>query len=189
MGKKHGMLITLENSIKQFAGEEVMKKIMEGSEGIFEKTDAKKKARWMKGAMERLDRLTDEGTKLKIMENCGYNCAKINKRAIEEAVARRRKFKTADEFVEAEQKKPTKGTRLVREGNVLYQYYTPQSYGVRCYCEMVAAAEGEISPTYCHCSKGFVKKLWEAVLEKPVDVEFIQSVISGANECKFAVHI
>jgi predicted hydrocarbon binding protein len=175
MGKKHGMLTALEKIIEQFAGEEVMKKVMEGSEGIFEKTDAKKKASWMKGAMERLDMLVDEGTRFKIMENCGYNCAKMNRGAIEEAVA--------------EQKKPMKGTRLVREGNVLYQYYTPQSYGVRCYCEMVAAAEGEVSPTYCHCSKGFVKKLWEAVLEKPVDVELIQSVISGANECKFAIHL
>ena len=136
-----------------------------------------------------LDKLIDEGTKFKIMENCGYNCAKMNKGAIEEVVAKRKKFKTSDEFIEAEQKNPLKGTRLVREGDVLYQYYTPQSYGVRCYCEMVTAAEGEVSPTYCHCSKGFIKKLWEAVLEKPVDIDFIQSAISGANECKFAIHI
>ena len=189
MEKKHGMLIALEMIITEFAGEEVMKKVMDGSEDIFEKTDAKKKASWMKGAMERLDRLVDEATKFKIMENCGFNCAKMNKSAIEEAVARRRKFRTADEFMEAEEKNPAKGTKLVRDGNVLYQYYTPQSYGVRCYCEMVAAAEGEVSQTYCHCSKGFVKKLWEAVLEKPVDVELVQSVISGAKECKFAIHI
>ena len=63
------------------------------------------------------------------MENCGYNCAEMNKGAIEEAVARREKFKTADEFIEAEQKNPMKGTGLVRKGNVLYQYYTPQSLG------------------------------------------------------------
>lgn len=189
MGKKHGMLVALEKIIEQVAGEEVAKKVMEGSEGILEKTDAKKKATWMMGAMERLDKLVDEATRFRIMENCGYNCAKMNKGAIEEAVARRKKFKTVDEFIEAEQKNPTKGTRLAREGNVLYQYYTPQSYGVRCYCEMVAAAEGEVSPTYCRCSKGFVKTLWETVLEKPVDVEFVQSAISGANECKFAIHI
>jgi len=187
--KKHGMLAELEKIIEQFSGEEVMKNVMKGSEDIFEKTDAKKKASWMKGAMERLDKLVDEGTRFRIMENCGYNCAKMNSRALEEAVARRKKFKTTDGFIEAEQKTPAKGTRLSREGNILYQYYTPQSYGVKCYCEMVQAAEGQVSPTYCHCSKGFVKKLWEAVLEKPVDVELIQSAISGASECKFAIHI
>jgi len=189
MGKKHGMLIALEKIIEQHAGEEVMKKIMEESEGITEKTDPKKKASWMKSAIERLDELADEETKFRIMENCGYNCARMNSKAIEQALAKRKKFKTVDEFLEAEQKKPMKGTRLVREGKTLYQYYTPQSYGVRCYCEMIAAAEGRVSPTYCHCSKGFVKKLWEDVLEKPVKVDFIQSVISGAKECKFAIHI
>jgi hypothetical protein len=60
MGKKHEMLIALAKFIEQFAGEEAMKKVMEGSEGIFEKTDAKKKARWMKGAMERLDELVNK---------------------------------------------------------------------------------------------------------------------------------
>jgi predicted hydrocarbon binding protein len=189
MGKKHGMLIALEKIIERFAGEEVMKKVMEKSAEITEKTDAEKKASWMKGAMERLDQLVDEETKFRIMGNCGFNCAEMNRGAIEEAVARRKKFKTVDQFLEAEQKKPMKGTRLVREGSLLYQYYTPQSFGVRCYCEMVAAAEGIVSPTYCHCSKGFVMKLWEAVLERPVDVEFVQSVISAAEECKFIIHL
>jgi hypothetical protein len=45
----------------------------------------------------------------------------MNKGAMEEAVARGEKFKTVDEFIEAEQKNPMKGTGLVREGKVLYQ--------------------------------------------------------------------
>jgi len=187
--KKHGMLITLEKNVERFAGREVMKKVMEGSEEITEKTDRKEKANWMKGAMERLDALVDEETRFEIMENCGYKCSEINNKVIERAKARRKKYKTNDEFLEAEQRKPMKGTRFVREGNILYQYYTPKSFRVKCYCGMVQAAEGEISRTYCHCSKGFVKKLWEAVLERPLEVEFIQSVISGANECKFAIHL
>lgn len=71
MGKKHGILIALEKIIEQHAGEEVTKKVMKGSETIFEKTDDKKKASWMKGAMERLDKLVDEETRFRIMENCG----------------------------------------------------------------------------------------------------------------------
>ena len=40
------MLIVLEAIIEQFAGEDVMKKVMEGSEDIVDKTDAKRKASW-----------------------------------------------------------------------------------------------------------------------------------------------
>lgn len=192
MGKmeKHGAIREMEEIIDRFAGETIMKKVMLGSEEMTEQMDGSEEiARWVKGAMDRLDALVDERTRVQIMENCGYKCAEMNHGAIDEAVARRRKFKNVDEFLEAEQRNPTKGTRLVREGDVLYQFYMPQSLGVRCFCSLVNATEGKMSLTYCHCSKGFVKKLWESVLERPVKVELIQSVVSGAEECKFAIYL
>jgi predicted hydrocarbon binding protein len=62
---------------------------------------------------------------------------------------------------------------------------------MRCYCGLLRALpEGEtVSKTYCNCSKGFVEKYWEAVLQKPVKVDVLQSAVSGASECKFAIHI
>ncbi len=195
MGKieKHGMLQTLEGNVTRFAGEAVSGKVMDGSERLTEKTDKRKIAEWVKGAMERLDALVDEKMRIQIMENCGYNCAKVNGKVIELAKARRGKFRNVDEFLEAEQQKPMKGTRLVREGNVLYQYYAPQTFTrpMRCYCSLLRGlpAEEKVSLTYCYCSKGFVEKFWESVLGRSVKVELLQSVVSGASECKFAVHI
>jgi len=188
--EKHGALRALEGVIGHFAGEAIKKKVMEGSEEMTEQMDGSKEiAKWVKGAMDRLDALVDERTRIQIMENCGYKCAEMNSEAIEKAKAKRKKYKNADEFLEAEQQNPTEGTRLVRKGDVLYQFYTPRSFGVKCYCSLVNAIEENMSLTYCHCSKGFVKKLWEAVLERPVEVELLQSVVSGAQECKFAIHI
>ena len=109
--------------------------------------------------MDRLDALVDERTRIEIMENCGYKCAEMNSGAIEQAKAKRKKYENVDEFLEAEQQNPTKGTRLVREGDVLYQFYTPRALGVKCFCSLVNATEEKVSLTYCHCSKGFVKKL------------------------------
>ena len=193
---KHGMLLAMEKCVEHFAGKTIATKVMEGSEQITEKTDKRKIAEWVKGAMERLDALVDERTRVQIMKNCGYNCAEVNRRVIERAVARRKKYKSVDEFLEAEQRKPMKGTRLAREGNILYQFYTPQEYTrpkglIRCYCDLVSGlpAEDKISITYCNCSKGFVEKFWESVLERPVEVDLIQSAVSGAKECKFAIHL
>ena len=194
MGKmeKHGALRALEGIIERFAGEAMRKQVMEGSEEITEQMDDSEEiAKWVKGAMDRLDALVGERTRIQIMENCGYKCAETNSGAIDDAIAKRRKYKNVDEFLEAEQQNPMKGTKLVREGNILYQIYRPQELGVRCYCSLVRGlpADENLSLTYCHCSKGFVKKLWEAVLERPVEVELVQSVISGAEECKFAIHL
>ncbi len=190
---KHGALVAMENCIEQTAGKAIAAKVMEGSEAITEKTDKTKIAHWVKSAVERLDALVDEKSRVQIMQNCGYNCAKKNSRVIERAVARRKKFSNLDAFLEAELKSPQKGTRLELEGKVLYQFYTPQAFTrpMRCYCGLFRGLPNDetVSKTYCNCSKGFVEKYWETVLQKPVRVDLLQSAISGAKECKFAIHL
>lgn len=187
------MIREIGKNLDRFAGEAIRKKVMEGSEQITATSSKSKIANWVKGVMERLDTLVDEKTRIQVMENCGYSCAVVNKRVMEKAKARRKKYKSIDEFLEAEQRNPMTGTRLVREGDVMYQFYTPHSYTrpMRCYCSLLRGlpADERISLTYCHCSKGFVKKFWEGVLERPVKVELIQSVVSGAQECKFAIYL
>ena len=194
MGKTDiGMIREIGHNIERFAGEEIKKKVMKGSEHITVNSSKKKIAEWVKNAIDRLDSLVDEKTRNQIMENCGYNCALVNKRIIEKAKARRKKYKNINEFLEAEQRNPMPGTRLIREGNVIYLFYIPQSYTkpMRCYCSLLKGLPDDetVSLTYCHCAKGFVKKFWETILERPVKVELIQSVVSGAAECKFAIYL
>jgi len=85
------------------------------------------------------------------------------------------------------------GTRLERQGNIVYQFYTPQSYTrpVRCYCGLLRGLPDDetVSLTYCHCSKGFVERVWEAVVGRHVKVELLQSVVHRDKECKFAIHL
>jgi hypothetical protein len=106
---KHGMLVAMENCVEHVAGKTVASKVMQGSEQITEKTDKVKTAQWVKGAMERLDALVDEKSCVEIMQNCGYNCAKKNRKVIERTVARRKKFSNAQAFLEAEAKNPPEG--------------------------------------------------------------------------------
>lgn len=187
------MIKELGKSIERTTGKTVSKTVMQGSEQLTKSSTKDKIALWVRDAIRRLDSSVDEKTRIQIMENCGRNCASMNKRVIESAKTRRKKFKDLDTFIEAEQRKPMKGTRLCREGNILYQYYTPQAFTqpMRCYCSLLRGLPEDttISLTYCHCSKAFVQKLWESVLEQPVKVDLLQSVVSGDSECKFAIHL
>jgi len=194
MGKMDiDMIKEIGGNVERFAEKTIRNRVMEGSEQISPSTSKSKIAKWVKEAMDKLDTLVDEKTRFQIMENCGYNCSVVNKRVIEKAKARRNKYKSINEFLEAEQRNPMTGTRLERNGNFLYQFYMPQLYTrpMRCYCSLLRGlpADEKVSLTYCHCSKGFVKKFWEGVLERPVKVELIESVVSGAPECKFAIHL
>jgi hypothetical protein len=192
MGKDDvGPIKELGVLVGRFAGEEARETIMAGSEGIAD-ASAAEVATWLKGAMDRLDTQVDEATRMQVMENLGFNCAEVNRSHISRMVAKRNKFATLEEFLAAEEQKPTRGTRLLREGDVVYQYYDPRSsYKVRCFCSLWRglAPDENASPTWCHCSRGFVTKLWEAYLGRPVKVELVECCISGAEECKFAVHL
>lgn len=187
------MIKELGKTVERIAGKTVNEKVMQGSENLTKSSSKDKIALWLKDAMSRLNSSVDNVTSIEIMESCGRNCASINKRLIESAKKRRKKFKDIDIFLIAEQQKPMKGTRLLRDGNILYQYYTPQSFTppMRCFCSLLRGLpkDTSVSLTYCHCSKAFVKKLWESVLERSVKVELLQSVVFGDSECKFAIHI
>ncbi len=179
-------------TIERIAGKTVSNKVMQDFEDVTKSSSKEDIALWVRDAIHRLDSTVDQQTRIQIMEDCGRNCAAINKRVIESMKKRRKKYNDLDAFLEAEQKKPMKGTRLSRDADTLYQYYTPHSFTtpMRCYCSLLRGLpkEATISRTYCHCSKAFVQKLWESVLGQPVKVDLLQSVVSGDSECKFAVH-
>jgi predicted hydrocarbon binding protein len=61
---------------------------------------------------------------------------------------------------------------------------------VYCHCPRVrdALQMGEtISPTYCYCGAGFYKGVWEEILQRPVDVEVIKTVLKGDDVCEIAI--
>jgi hypothetical protein len=127
------------------------------------------------------------------MLTCGYNCIALNRRPMETAGARRRKFPTEEAFLEAEVQKPPKGFCFEKKGNILIQYYTPRAFGrgMRCFCALMRGLPEGVnsSRTYCQCSRGFVEKYWEGTLGRVVHVELGPTAISGADECKFTIHL
>ena len=194
MGKKEiGAIEALGKNVGKFAGKALKAKIMAGSEKITAKTSPEELAIWLKGAMEKLDKLVPKAKRVQIREHCGYDCARVNKGTLERGIAKRKKFPSLDEFLAAEQKKPLAGTRLEREGNVLFWYFTPHSFSrpMRCFCGLMKGlpAGVTISPTYCLCSRGFVQKYWEGIVGRPLQVELLESCLRGAQECKFTIHL
>ncbi len=170
-------------SISHFAGAKARNAVFEGKTLEELSTYSEKDlAIWIKGAMERLDALVDRGTRIGLMEYCGGMCADVHRRDIQEAKERRMKYRNLDEFLEAE--------HFAREGDIVYQSYNPRASGVRCFClGKNLPAEDKMSPTYCQCSKGFVKQWWKEILGRPVRVELVHSAISGAQDCKFAIYL
>ena len=55
-----------------------------------------------------------------------------------------------------------------------------------CLCPMAEARKpGELSPTFCLCSLGYVKEMHERIIGRPIEVELVDSVLKGGKRCRF----
>lgn len=62
-----------------------------------------------------------------------------------------------------------------------------------CHCPWVKEAflesDKPLSPVFCNCSAGYYKAYWEIVLDQPVKVEVLESLLNGDPICRFVVHL
>jgi hypothetical protein len=186
-----GMIDELGGQVEARTDAGVRDKVLSGAEALTPKTGGAEIAQWAKAAVDRMDALLPLEVRIEIMESCGAHCAKTNSGILNGAVARRHKYADEEAFLAAEIRKPPAGTRLEREADSLIQIYTPQAFRrpMRCFCALVKdlPAGETMSQTYCHCSKAFVRTVWEAALGRPVQVELMESAVSGSRECRFRI--
>ena len=190
-----GQMKEMRDQIEQYAGEEVLAEVFKDSEKAAASTNPVDNALWMKEAIDRLDALTDKETRGRIMSACGRHCNEVFRKETEEAKARRLKYENEEEFLKDELNPPPgTGVRFERDGDIIYNYYTPRKYGngMRCYCYLIGALPEGVtaSPTFCQCSRAWQERYWEGALGRPVRVDLRETAISsGTDECKFIVHL
>lgn len=127
--------------------------------------------------MTGLDEHVDKETIAKVLEQCGRQCQ--SQSLIKKARNIYEKSKNVDDFLDNFGKVYK---HLHREGNSLYIVYP------RCYCSIVnKIPSGKLSATYCNCSRGWAKALFEGALERPVEVTMEQSIKQGDKQCKFRI--
>ncbi len=198
----------LSKSLDQYTGVTVREKVMEGSEDLKSGSSGEKKAKWVNKAMERLDELIDEETRKQVLVSCSHVFPKTRIRPLK---IKYKETGSIDAVLELMHKDHSWGGLSyyeypIREGNVIYVTkipFNPKKYKQSkdkidkkyyyCHCGLVKASlkapEVNISSTFCYCDAGWYKTLWEGVLNKPVQVEVLQTVIRGDDCCKFAIHL
>jgi predicted ArsR family transcriptional regulator len=134
--------------------------------------------KWIVNLIDGLDKQVDKKIKMKILESCGRNC--ISQNFIKKAQSCKNRSKNKDEFLNQLMRI---WKHLRREGNNIYVVYE------RCYCPLVKTYQGKLPATFCNCSLGWIRELFEKCLEKPVKVVLEKSIKKGDNICKFRVHL
>ncbi|MFX1508081.1 MAG: hypothetical protein ACFFDC_18505 [Promethearchaeota archaeon] len=195
-------------SLDRFVGVVIKNEVMGDSEDLKTKSSGDKKARWMKGAMKRLDELVDEETRVNVMTSCSHVFPKTRLKPL---ISKYKETGSIDAVLNLMHKDRSYGGLSYyeypkRERNIIYVTkipFNPKKYDQTsdknekkyhyCHCGLVKASlkapDVNISPTFCYCGAGWYKTLWEGILGKRVQIEVLQSVIGGDNCCQFAIHL
>jgi len=126
--------------------------------------------------LDGLDAEADEEKGARVLEACGRNC--LPKALMEKA---RKLYENAggtEDFVQA---LAAAWPAVKREEGGVFVVY-PQCYG-----HFLRGFSGELSPSWCRCSVGCVKELFERATGRPVEGKLRSSIVGGGSECRFAV--
>lgn len=61
---------------------------------------------------------------------------------------------------------------------------------IYCHCPRIRdalASQTPIPEAYCYCGAGFYKWIWEEILQEPVDVQVLESVLGGGTVCRIGI--
>jgi predicted hydrocarbon binding protein len=138
-------------------------------------------ARWIGSLMDDLCvEIGNENAK-SVMEACGQRC--IGQSVLQKAFKLQQVSLDLDDLLGKLNQEHIGGGMLWREENMIHASYE------LCYCGSVSKTRKPISNIYCQCSCGWYKRLFETLLDKPVKVELLDSIIHGADNCQFIIHI
>jgi len=133
--------------------------------------------KWIISLINGLDKNLDEEQKKNVMEQCGRQCQ--SQGFINKAKDLYLKSKNLDDFLH---RLALINKHIHVENDGLFMVYP------KCYCPRVSKIpRGKLSKTYCYCSIGWTKALFEGALVRPVKVDLEKSIVNGDKECIFRI--
>ena len=143
-----------------------------------------KAIQWISVALSEISLLEDKKG-IKILEKCGRECAKSHG-FLDKAKKIRNEVDDKNNigllFTRFKERINDNSLRLYKEGNVMYLEFH------ECSCPIVNI--GKINnPFFCNCTRGYTKERFEALFDKPVHVDIIESILRGNKICKQAITI
>lgn len=137
--------------------------------------------KWVEMLVSTLDTQVDDGARTGLMEACGRACA-LHYGEIEKTEAIKTDTKDIDESLDRLNQEVSWCGKWTRDGDTIH------SVCQKCGCPLVRAGLIQLSPTFCNCSRGWVKAVFETALGRSVEVELVQAIGRGDPVCQFAVH-
>lgn len=130
-------------------------------------------SQWLVDLLRHVEGHIEASTLARILEERGRNC--IGASYINKAKNAVKGTKNTDEFLENLAKV---FPYLKREDEKVYIIYP------KCFCHHLKGFKGDVPRSYCYCSVGWVKEMFEQALGKAIEVKLQSSVLRGGKTCR-----
>lgn len=156
-------------AVKKSSNDETAKEIVYGRDGS---AAHESNPDWVKSTMHRLENKFDQETTKQIRMNCQCGYGMDDKLAlVKELMA---SASNMDEF--ANSKKAKEAGLFCKDGELYLQFFF-------CPCPMLADVDRLDSKTWCLCTTGYSKVLFEKAFGCEVDVDLLKSIKAGDDIC------
>jgi predicted hydrocarbon binding protein len=134
---------------------------------------------WTENLMQIMDQNLDEKTRVKIMEESGRKCAEKTYKKIA------LNYKGNVNGLLALMKQQWAESADFDKEKGLIRVVGKKAKA--CVCPMVKGSSTLSSGTFCLCSRGWVKEIFETVTGKKVDVKLEKTILRGGDQCVFNI--
>ncbi|MBN1938747.1 MAG: hypothetical protein JW843_04115 [Candidatus Aminicenantes bacterium] len=133
---------------------------------------------YLRSLMDNLDANLSEAERIAVQEANGRACAARGGMA-----AWAGSFNGDVDAFLAEMRKHIGAGNAAREGRTIRLTYE------KCFCHFIADLKEPISSTYCYCTRGWTKAVYEALTGKSVRVSLLASIKRGDPKCRIDIEI
>lgn len=192
----------LSSGVQEVLGGEAQQRVMQGIEALTAESSAEEYRTWIHEAMRRLDALTDDPEEKYRIVSCAAHVFPQHRIDRMKSIYEQRH--EIDDVLKEMYTDPDWYEMPVRKGNQLFMVKVPfdaeayqkatspvERHQAYCHCSFVRPYLKEmsagISPTFCWCGAGWYRRLWEGVLGKPIQVEHVETLVSGGDCCKLVI--
>ncbi len=189
----------LAEGIEEVLGPEARNTVMEGADGLTPDTPRGERLEWVMAALGRLDGIADEEQKFWAVSKCADCYPTWRIQELREVYLHNH---DVDEVMDAMKGDTEWYSTPYREGDLIYHTKVPydretwekatdraERRRAYCHCALVQDRIDHVPPTYCYCGTGWVRQVWEGIIERPVRVEVLKSLPAGDDECQFLIHL
>jgi hypothetical protein len=137
---------------------------------------------WIKSVITLMDQELRKEDLSRILEKCGRGCA-LGCGIVEKIQNADLNSKNPEEILQKLRSPELFGERIFKGNDC---YYTTCE---QCFCPYVNDSTEETPDSYCECTKGWTKQVFESAFGRPAEVEIEQTIIRGADYCKMKIRL